>query len=334
MAFENHTTWKSSVEADLDFESGIITLRAQRGGTALPTAGETPERLRTSGIIPKVADSFPDNTTLLCRHVECNQIAPLLIEWLADYEWTTPQPADPVGGDDGVPARWRVSMQSVKSQKSIDRDINGFPIITVTREPYDPPVTDEFSDLAYLFTTEQRPFNPTVLQMYIDAVSSDVFMGHQPGACKVDDITAEDSIDSEGERTMNVKVRVVVARMAPIRNLVELYDADPTSSSSDIRWRAATGSGWRYSWRKTVLAEGYFIQGAASGAADVAPADRRRARDEFDQDVVKPVMHSALPSAGFEYAGIGRELKKPEEAQFYTWQTKRELPLQTLFQSI
>lgn len=322
MALQVQTTFKSSVSSDLDLSTARITLRAQLAGDAVLTAGETPERLRTSGLIPKVADSFPDNTSLLCTHVECNQDSPLRIEWQADYEWTTPEPPNG-GGGQGVPSTWSISMQSVKGQHQIDKDFYGLPIMTVTRESFEPPLTEEISDLAYVLSTENRPWNPTLLAMYIDSVNSDAWLGHQAGSAKIDDIQGTQQVSEDGAVKMSVQIRVIVGRAPPAANLFE---------RNGSLWRAITKPVEYYTWHKRVMGQGYFFNKTWPGQAN-QKTTRIRATDDYGEPAVKPSLHQ-IPSDSSLSTGYGKEIKDETKAQFYAFRTKAELPFATLFNSI
>jgi len=320
MPFNVLTSFKSNVITSFDIETGRIVLRAQMRGTAVPTARETPERLRTSGLIPREASPFPDNVALLCTEVNVEQTQPLLIEWTADFEWRSPEPGGNGGG--GVPQGFRISMQTVKGQHLIDQDIEGVPIMTVTRESFDPPPTDERSDLAYVLSTDNRPFNPDLLAMYIDSKNNDLFLGrHQPGSAKIDDVQGEVSVDSEGQEKMSVQLRIVVGRPPPARNLME---------RDGNQWKPITQDRYAYTWDKRIRAEGNYLLRQPT-PADITKAVKYRALDSFGELTTKPVLHRTRKTSS---DGVGSEITNENDAEWYTFKTKFGLPFQALLAAL
>jgi hypothetical protein len=318
MAFDRLYSFKSDISSELDTESGRITLRAHLKGNATCDAGDTPERLRTSGLLPNLGEPFPDNQVMVCKRVHCEKVQPLLIEFECDYGWTTPAP--PSGGGGGgpgaIPQHWQITLETVKGHHPIDRDAFGVPMMTVTRERFDPALTEDKSDLAFVFSTENRPFNDTLLDMYMDSVSSDVFRGKMPGACKIDDIRATVSRRTDGPDTMSCQIRVIVGRPPPGRKLFERFGPE------SWEWRPITEPPTYYTWHKRVRGEGYYVFDSSIG-------DMREARDVLGSPELKPVLHSIESGSS-----SGEIIRDPEAAEFYAFKTKHGLPFQTLFNAL
>jgi hypothetical protein len=305
MALDARTSFKSSITHSVDaLETARITFRAHLQGDVVTTAGENDDDIIQSHVIPIVYDPFPDNPLLRCTEVNVNRTSPVRVEWRANYEWKTSELG---GGVDqgGVPLNWSLRRSTRKTQTQIDRDINGYPIMTKTKESPNPPINDEICDVAYVFSANGRIWNAALLESYEEAINSDTFMGLAVGQAKIDDIQAVLSFQQGSPPTADIQVTVLVGRAPPITNLFELNAG---------AWQAASQPAAYYTWHKRWRAEGFkkisggnVVDAIVSGEAPV------------------PKLHDPL---------TGALVSDVNDAKWYSHRTKPMMPFNTLFANV
>lgn len=307
MSLTVHTDWKSGVTSDLDREAAHIILRAHMQGTVLAHNGETAERIRTSGAIPRDGSPFPDNTSLIAVHVECNAIGPNTFEWSADYEWKTP---DYGGGNidrGNLPERWTFRRMSSKSSHAVDQDADGWPIMTITGESPNPPLTDDISDTGWVFSTTGRPWREDILYLFEDATNSDPFLNASPGQCKIHDIQASVSFSQDRPPEMECSVTVLVGKPPPEGKMYQRTDSGA--------WTTATQPAAFYTWWKRWRAEGYRYIPAGDSVRD--------AHGQGETPVLR--LHHPVD---------GTLITTATQARWYVQRRKPMLPFAILFNSI
>jgi hypothetical protein len=325
MAFSDvQPDWKITDQADLDFKTLRVTYRSTRHFTCLRSdpSNDTPTRARQAGIFPSVGDADPDDINMFCRSAEIKEFGLTALECTANYESLA---QDPTSGNQAqqILQGWDFEFDTEESEDAMSRarDVvprhgrnaqaidagTGIAVTTICGEPYEPELTDTISDLAFSFSTTNRPFRPELLWLYRNAVNSDTFLDVFPrGTCRMRQARGSQGISSDGSLRFNVSCRVVIRDAAP-------------------------GSTYERAWWKRVRAEGYYIQrGFVSGQKN-----QIRATDKDGELVVKPVLHRAFPVSGDNFS-LGDQLEDPNEAEFYEFQPPSVVyrPFNTFFQAI
>ncbi len=301
MALQVITDWKEAIQSSLDLETGRITLRGRRGGKVLPTAGESPERVRESNYVPRLGDSHPDNLLLICTDVNCEkQLSNIIVEWSAEYLWTTPAPGSQIGG---VPSSWSVTRSTLPRTESIDRDYYGAPILNAVGDAPDPPLTEEFYDAQYVFTAQgRRPFNGAFWNLYDGARNSDVWLGYPVGSCKITSIVGRGNYRQNEPPQFDLEVTVVYGKPPPLVNATAAENA-----------KGAAYFTWFKRWRS----EGYYARQFTAAGAKVV-----RIFDEIQQPSIKPKLISRAD---------GTLIYNPDFAEWNLTQTHAFLPFGTFF---
>lgn len=295
--------WHITAPADLDFSTFRVTYRSTRRFTCIRTdpSNDTPIRARQQGMFPSVGDSDPDDLSMICRTSEIKELGLTALECTANYE-TLPQDID-IGSQQQIIAGWDFEIDSEESEEPIDRARDVFPrdgrkvaditagrgiaINTVLGESYDPNLTDTASDLAFSFTTTNRPFRADLLWLYRNAVNADTFLNIFPrGTCRMKQCRGTKGFSSDGSIRMSVSCRVVIRDAAP-------------------------GSTYERAWWKRVRAEGYYVADPLLGYKE-----KVRALDSYGEPTVRPVLHVAVGAA----SALGREIAEPDLAEFYEFQ--------------
>jgi hypothetical protein len=319
MAFSDvQPDWKITDQADLDFKTLRVTYRSTRHFTCLrsDSSNDTPTRARQLHVFPAVGDGDPDDLNMFCRSSEIKEFGLTALECTANYESL---PQDPTSGQQAqqILQGWDFEFDSEESEDamSIARDVFprdgrdtaainngiGIAVTTVLREPYDPELTDTISDLAFSFSTTNRPFRPSLLWLYRNAVNDDTFLDVFPrGTCRMRQCRGSQGISSDGSIRFNVSCRVVIRDAAP-------------------------GSTYERAWWKRVRAEGLYIRGPSMPAGS-----RGRATDDDGEPVIKPALHKTTGT------DIGKKITDPTKAEYYEFQPPSVVyrPFNTFFQAI
>lgn len=319
MAFSNVTPdWKQSEVADIDFKTLRVTFRSTRHFTCERSdpSNDTPTRARQARIFPSVGDGDPDDLNMFCKSSEIKELGLTALECTANYESLA---LDPTSGTQAqqILQGWDFEFDTEETQDamSLARDVfphdgrdldainagRGVPMTTVLREPYDPELTDLVSDLAFSFSTTNRPFRPELLWLYRNAVNDDTFLDVFPrGTCRMRQCRGAQGISSDGSLRFNVNCRVVIRDAAP-------------------------GSTYDRAWWVRVRAEGLYVRGPSMTAGS-----RTRALDDDNEPVVKPILHHTTG------ADVGKKLSDPTKAEYYEFQPPSVVyrPFNQFFQSI
>lgn len=66
----------------------------------------------------------------------------------------------------------KVSWRRVTTTEAVDRDVNGDPLLNSSKEPYDPPITEEYHDRVLRIEYNMASFNQAAYDQYIGSINS------------------------------------------------------------------------------------------------------------------------------------------------------------------
>lgn len=179
------------IRANRNSTLDLRLMRAQTGYQVITDDPETSElEIRRADGIPRVGDLHPEEPRLSVVYVETGDPDDSGLVWRdvkVKYEAQVngKNEGDNTGPLD-LPAE--ISGAGRKTQEPIDIDLNSNIICNAVGEPFDPPVTETFTDLELTVTKNFANIDIVDLQDYVNAWNSDTFLGFIPGQCLMDDI--------------------------------------------------------------------------------------------------------------------------------------------------
>lgn len=158
------------------------------------TASEASSRAaRLATGIPEYRDAHPEDPFLWANAFSVTPRGPLIFEVAVDYISRVP----PDKGTDPLDAPPILTWTQVVKEEPIDRTIDGKPIVNVNNEPFDPPLTESFADLALEIQRNLGTIEPTTYADYHNAVNSDNFLGFPAGTALMDQISATEATEAD-----------------------------------------------------------------------------------------------------------------------------------------
>jgi hypothetical protein len=190
----------------------------------------------------------------------------------------------------------------------IDKDKDNKPILTSSREPYDPPITEDYSDGVYCLVKNLASVNPLFMNDYKNSVNSDVWRGFPPRTCKLKVFNA-DKIKSAGFEYYRITYEVHIR-----------YDAENPQ---------ATG------WIRRIKDQGYrtikrVVLSTDSSGNPVYGSEPDLTSEGKYQYIVAKDTEGNLLSQPIELDGTGQELAADATPVFLEYNTKKERPFSNL----
>lgn len=177
-----------------------------------------------------------------------------------------------------------IEWSDASTSEAIDRDYNGRAIVTVNNEQVEG-LTFDLSDQVCVISRKFLSVNTNSIAEYRHSVNSDTFLGWPPGTAKLVGYSAKNQFKFGAAQ----ELWDVTARIQFRKGLMGATDAQA----------------WYTRWRH----EGIFVKDLASGI-------HGRARDEYGQEVSKPVLIKA----------DGSQETNPDNALFVYTQLYGSLP--------
>jgi hypothetical protein len=168
---------------------------AQRDFTVLfDSASDGPIAARDATGVPEYADAHPDDSDIIVLSKRAKNVGNSRVFFRVEIRYGLPG-SDPFSGpnDDPLLAPTARRWSTVKSEEPIDQDFDGNPIVTASDEPFDPPSTTVTSDpLLTISRNEVAPFDPDIIDTYVDKTNSSTFYGAPAGEAHMVDIFSDD----------------------------------------------------------------------------------------------------------------------------------------------
>lgn len=129
--------------------------------------------------------------------VECRQEGEGYWLWMVvcrySSDWRDEQRNDP----DPLLRPPAKSWGSKPSEEPFEEDLDGEPVVTATREPFDPPVTRRKGNRTLRITMFLPFYNPQVADEYEYSCNEQTFFGYDPGKVLLTSVTGQDHFEGE-----------------------------------------------------------------------------------------------------------------------------------------
>ncbi len=239
--------------------SDLKSMRAQQGWQVVTDDVTTSEiQVKRAPGIPRVGDPHPEDMRLTVVNIETGDPDDSGYVWndvKAKYEaltngGTEDAPISPLD----LPAE--ISGGGRKVSEMIDRDVNQTVIANTVGEPFDPPITETFTDQEITIVKNFATYDPVEMQKYYNNTNADNFLGFPPGTVLIDDIRFKRVVTPT---LIYYQVTFIVLVRLPV------FEGDAPETA----------------WERRIKNEGYYYKNAAG--------DIVRAVDKDDKPVVLPV---------------------------------------------
>lgn len=125
--------------------------------------------------IPRFYDPHPANEWFYVRGIKPNQVDVLLYEVVVTFASVD----NPLDFNLNPPIiRWLEE----DTQEPTDIDVNGDPIANSAGQPFDPPISDTFTDTLLSIVVTRSFYDDLLATTYHKAVNEDIFWGAEPGS--------------------------------------------------------------------------------------------------------------------------------------------------------
>jgi hypothetical protein len=217
------------------------------GYQVLVTVDTTEAEVVAHADIPRIGQQHGSGIESYCEKIDPSQVSPILYQVIVSYRG--------IPNDDSVDVEWTDST----STEPIDRDINGYAIVTENNEPVDGlsmDVADQVVVIRRKFTT----IDTAAIAAYRRATNSDTYLGWAPGTARLVGFSAKNRFVYGGlQEAWDVTARIQFR--------------EPYANTTDAQ-------AWYKRWRH----EGLYIN--VGGVI-------RRATDDQGQEMTKPVLLKA-----------------------------------------
>lgn len=217
------------------------------GYQVLCTVDTTEAEVVQHADIPRIGQQHGSGIESYCEKIDPSQVSPILYQVIVSYRG--------IPNDDAVDVEWTDST----STEPIDRDINGYAIVTENNEPVDGlsmDVADQVVVIRRKFTT----IDTAAIAAYRRATNSDTYLGWAPGTARLVGFSAKNRFAYGGlQEAWDVTARIQFR--------------EPYANTTDAQ-------AWYKRWRH----EGLYIN--VGGVI-------RRATDDQGQEMTKPVLLKA-----------------------------------------
>lgn len=127
--------------------------------------------------------AFEDDAGAICNRISPRQRdSDMVWDVEVTYDSDTGDPDEPVDPTERPP---QYSWSRYTIEEYTGRDIEGTPYVDAAGTPFDPPPPRRLTILVLTVSRYELSYNPHVAFQYADAVNSDIFLGFEPGACRM-----------------------------------------------------------------------------------------------------------------------------------------------------
>jgi hypothetical protein len=197
--------------------------------------------------IPRIGDQHGTGINSYCEKLDPTQTSPILWQVIVSYRG--------IQDDDAVDVEWTDSTTT----EPIDRDINGYAIVTENNEPVDG-LSMDVSDQVVVIRRKFITIDTAAIAAYRRATNSDTYLGWAPGTARLVGFSAKNRFAYGGlQEAWDVTARIQFR--------------EPYANTTDSQ-------AWYKRWRH----EGLYIN--VGGVI-------RRATDDQGQEMTKPVLLKA-----------------------------------------
>jgi hypothetical protein len=141
--------------------------------------------LRARGIT-RVGGYHPNDPTMRCSEVRARNESGHVWVVTASFTWDPiaySASANNAAAQQAIPVNVRV--YPVTSEVSIDKDINGKPILNSAGQTYDPPVRKQVDDFVIEITRPETDFNYSKARSYNNTINQGAWNGLPGGSCRM-----------------------------------------------------------------------------------------------------------------------------------------------------
>tara|TARA_R110000822_G_scaffold17178_3_gene57945 strand:+ start:631 stop:1479 length:849 start_codon:yes stop_codon:yes gene_type:complete len=216
------------------------------GYQVLTTAGTQEDAVVAASGIPRIGDQHSTGINSYCEKVDPQQISPIF--------WTVTVSYRGIVNDSSVEVEWSDST----STEPIDRDINGYAIVTANGEPVDG-LSMDISDQVVVIRRKFASINTASIGAYRRSTNSDTYLGWAPGTARLIGFSAKNKFAYGG--------------------LAEAWDVTARIQFREAYANTTPAQAWYKRWRH----EGLWLKNPNGGLPI-------RAIDGQSQPVSKPVL--------------------------------------------
>jgi len=217
------------------------------GYQVLVTVDTTEAEVVAHADIPRIGQQHGSGIESYCEKIDPSQVSPILYQVIVSYRG--------IPNDDSVDVEWTDSI----STEPIDRDVNGYAIVTENNEPVDG-LSMDIADQVVVIRRKFTTIDTAAIAAYRRATNSDIYLGWAPGTARLVGFSAKNRFVYGGlQEAWDVTARIQFR--------------EPYANTTDAQ-------AWYKRWRH----EGLYIN--VGGVI-------RRATDDQGQEMTKPVLLKA-----------------------------------------
>ena len=218
------------------------------GYQVLTTIGTQEDAVVAATGIPRIGDQHSTGINSYCERIEPVQVSPIF--WVVTVSYRG------IVSDDSVEVEWTDSTTT----EPIDRDINGYAIVTANGEPVDG-LSMDVSDQIVVIRRKFTSINTATIGAYRRSTNSDTYLGWAPGTARLVGFSAKNKFAYGG--------------------LAEAWDVTARIQFREAYANTTPAQAWYKRWRH----EGLYIKSWAGNPI--------RAVDDNKQEMTKPVLLKA-----------------------------------------